>query len=275
MTVRRITAWAVAAGAAWVFAGLVASGQSAPEQKGLVIDTGAFTPFVENMDRSLAFYHDVFDMEVPPLPATGMRPYNPPNPGLFAFFDIPGAKERHQSARVDRHPHRRRGDGDPAGRAQDGAAAHPGSRQRHAGPDGARHERHARARHPGRLPRRHDGRRAGGARRRHPRGDRPRRGQPLHRAPAAAVDSRLRTGPQHRRHPPHADGGRPAADHAGVSRRLRVHGRRRADGVRPRPSDAAVERASRRLRRAGPAPKRGTRSCGWSSSSSRASSAGR
>ncbi|HET9011495.1 MAG TPA: VOC family protein, partial [Gemmatimonadaceae bacterium] len=70
------------------------------DTKGLVIDTGAFTVFVENMDRSLAFYHDVFEMEVPPLPDTGARPYNPPNPGLFAFFDIPGAKERHQSARV-------------------------------------------------------------------------------------------------------------------------------------------------------------------------------
>jgi len=101
VTVRRITAWAGAAGAAWVLAGLVVSGQGAPEPKGLVIDTGAFTPFVENMDRSLAFYHDVFDMEVPPLPASGMRPYNPPNPGLFAFFDIPGAKERHQPARVN------------------------------------------------------------------------------------------------------------------------------------------------------------------------------
>jgi catechol 2,3-dioxygenase-like lactoylglutathione lyase family enzyme len=39
-------------------------------------------------------------MEVPPLPASGARPYNNPNPGLFIFFDIPGAKERHQSARV-------------------------------------------------------------------------------------------------------------------------------------------------------------------------------
>ena len=39
-------------------------------------------------------------MEVPPLPASGARPYNNPNPGLFKFFDIPGAKERHQSARV-------------------------------------------------------------------------------------------------------------------------------------------------------------------------------
>lgn len=70
------------------------------DSKGLVIDTGAVTPFVENMDRSLAFYHDVFEMDVPPLPGTGARPYNPPNPGLFTFFDIPGAKERHQSARV-------------------------------------------------------------------------------------------------------------------------------------------------------------------------------
>ena len=84
----------------WGLAGLVLSGQTAPQPKGLVIDTGALTVFVENMDRSLAFYHDVLEMEVPPLPATGARPYNPPNPGLFAFFDIPGARERHQSARV-------------------------------------------------------------------------------------------------------------------------------------------------------------------------------
>jgi catechol 2,3-dioxygenase-like lactoylglutathione lyase family enzyme len=86
----------MAAGAAWALASLVVTGQSA-----LVIDTGAFTVFVEDMDRSLAFYHDVFDMDVPSLPPTGARPYNPPNPGLFAFFDIPGAKERHQSARVN------------------------------------------------------------------------------------------------------------------------------------------------------------------------------
>src|SRR5437773_1861151 len=68
--------------------------------KGAIVGTGMFTPIVENMDRSLAFYHDVFGMEVPPLPASGARPYNNPNPGLFAYFDIPGAKERHQSARV-------------------------------------------------------------------------------------------------------------------------------------------------------------------------------
>ena len=81
-------------------AGAVAT-HRARRSRPLVIDTGALTPFVENMDRSLAFYHDVFDMEVPPLPATGgPRPYNNPNPRLFAFFDIPGAKERHQSARV-------------------------------------------------------------------------------------------------------------------------------------------------------------------------------
>jgi len=65
-----------------------------------IIGTGQFTPIVENMDKSLAFYHDVFGMEVPELPVSGSRPYNNPNPRLFAMFDIMGSKERHQSARV-------------------------------------------------------------------------------------------------------------------------------------------------------------------------------
>jgi catechol 2,3-dioxygenase-like lactoylglutathione lyase family enzyme len=68
--------------------------------KAAVLGTGTFTAFVENMDRSLAFYHDAFGMEVPALPASGQRPYNPTNPQLFAMFDIAGAKERHQSARI-------------------------------------------------------------------------------------------------------------------------------------------------------------------------------
>jgi catechol 2,3-dioxygenase-like lactoylglutathione lyase family enzyme len=65
-----------------------------------VLGTGTFSAFVENMDRSLAFFHDAFGMEVPALPASGERPYNRANPQLFAMFDIPGARERHQSARV-------------------------------------------------------------------------------------------------------------------------------------------------------------------------------
>jgi len=65
-----------------------------------VLGTGTFTAFVENMDRSLAFFHDVFGMDVPALPANGERPYNRANPQLFAMFDIAGARERHQSARV-------------------------------------------------------------------------------------------------------------------------------------------------------------------------------
>ncbi len=84
-------------------AGVPASGQSAAGSapgRGAVIGTGTFTAFVENMDRSLAFYHDVFGMDVPALPASGERAYNNPNPRLFAMFDIPGARERHQSARV-------------------------------------------------------------------------------------------------------------------------------------------------------------------------------
>src|SRR5262245_57322430 len=67
---------------------------------GAIIGTGTFTSFVENMDRSLAFYHDVFGMDVPAVPESGERPYNRSNPQLFAMFDIPDAKERHQSARV-------------------------------------------------------------------------------------------------------------------------------------------------------------------------------
>jgi catechol 2,3-dioxygenase-like lactoylglutathione lyase family enzyme len=69
-------------------------------QTAAVTGTGSFTSFVENMDRSLAFYHDAFGMEVPAMPASGERPYNQANPQLFKFFDIAGAKERHQSARV-------------------------------------------------------------------------------------------------------------------------------------------------------------------------------
>lgn len=67
---------------------------------GAVLGTGAVTSFVENMDRSLAFYHDAFGMEVPALPESGARPYNPSNVQLFAMFDIAGAKERHQTARL-------------------------------------------------------------------------------------------------------------------------------------------------------------------------------
>ncbi len=77
-----------------------ASTQSQSSLKGAIIGTGAYTGFVENMDRSLAFYHDVFGMEVPPLPESGARNYNRNNPQLYAMFDIPNAKERHESASV-------------------------------------------------------------------------------------------------------------------------------------------------------------------------------
>jgi catechol 2,3-dioxygenase-like lactoylglutathione lyase family enzyme len=68
--------------------------------KGAIVGTGTFTGFVENMDRSLNFYRDVFGMEVPPLPDSGARPYNRTNNQLYAMFDIPGARERHQPAEV-------------------------------------------------------------------------------------------------------------------------------------------------------------------------------
>ncbi|MGH9646683.1 MAG: VOC family protein, partial [Bryobacteraceae bacterium] len=78
----------------------VIRGQTPAGGKAAVTGTGSFTSFVENMDRSLAFYHDAFGMDVPALPSSGQRPYNQANPQLFKFFDIDGAKERHQSARV-------------------------------------------------------------------------------------------------------------------------------------------------------------------------------
>ena len=80
--------------------GAQAPAAAADAGKGAVVGTGTFTAFVENMDRSLAFYRDAFGMEVPALPASGERPYNQTNPQLFAMFDIAGARERHQSARV-------------------------------------------------------------------------------------------------------------------------------------------------------------------------------
>jgi catechol 2,3-dioxygenase-like lactoylglutathione lyase family enzyme len=46
--------------AALILAGSLVGAQT----KGLVIDSGAFTVFVENLDRSLAFYRDVLDMDV-------------------------------------------------------------------------------------------------------------------------------------------------------------------------------------------------------------------
>src|SRR6188768_1993296 len=89
-----------------LLAGKGMNGQTAapPSGAGAVIGTGTFTSFVENMDRSLAFYHDAFGMDVPALPASGERPYNAANPRLFDMFDIAGAKERHQSARVAETP---------------------------------------------------------------------------------------------------------------------------------------------------------------------------
>jgi catechol 2,3-dioxygenase-like lactoylglutathione lyase family enzyme len=87
-----------------LFTTVFSHAQEAPNpsdaSKGAIIGSGAFTSFVDNMDRTLAFYHDVFGMEVPPLPASGARNYNRENPQLYAMFDIPGARERHESASV-------------------------------------------------------------------------------------------------------------------------------------------------------------------------------
>jgi catechol 2,3-dioxygenase-like lactoylglutathione lyase family enzyme len=101
---RRLTTTGVAAatlcGVLTFATGINGQSAAAKSRRGAVVGTGSFTAFVENMDRSLGFYHDVFGMEVPAMPESGVRPYNRPNPPLYAWFDIPGARERHQSARM-------------------------------------------------------------------------------------------------------------------------------------------------------------------------------
>ncbi len=99
---QKLISWAFPTGALVMALGSAALtiGQTQNGGKAVVVGTGSFTSFVEDMDRSLQFYHDAFGMDVPELPASGQRPYNQANPQLFKFFDIPGAKERHQSARV-------------------------------------------------------------------------------------------------------------------------------------------------------------------------------
>lgn len=96
---RHGTSFLMAVAILGVFAFGTTGAQQGSPVGGAVLGTGAVTGFVENMDRSLAFYRDAFGMEVPPMPEAGVRPYNPNNPQLFAMFDIPGARERHQFAR--------------------------------------------------------------------------------------------------------------------------------------------------------------------------------
>src|SRR5262245_28705256 len=100
---RRLSGVAVLCGLVMLSTSSPSGQASAPAPsggKGAIIGTGTFTAFVEDMDRSLAFFHDAFGMEVPALPESGQRPYNRANPQLFAMFDIPGARERHQPAGV-------------------------------------------------------------------------------------------------------------------------------------------------------------------------------
>jgi catechol 2,3-dioxygenase-like lactoylglutathione lyase family enzyme len=101
MSIPRALVTAAVAGLACV-ANAVAqpSAPQTPRPVGAVLGTGVVTSFVEDMDKSLAFYHAAFGMEVPELPESGARPYNASNAQLFAMFDIAGAKERHQTARL-------------------------------------------------------------------------------------------------------------------------------------------------------------------------------
>lgn len=79
----------------------VRAGQSpAPSSGGEVRRSGNFSPIVESLERSLAFYHGVLGFEIPAAAAApGPRPYSV-NPGLHAMLGTTGAKERHSDARI-------------------------------------------------------------------------------------------------------------------------------------------------------------------------------
>lgn len=71
-----------------------------PSSGGEVLRTGNFSPIVDSLERSLAFYHGVLGLEVPAAAAApGPRPYSV-NPGLHAMLGTTGAKERHSDARI-------------------------------------------------------------------------------------------------------------------------------------------------------------------------------
>jgi len=73
---------------------------AASSAKGAVVGTGAFTVFVRTWIGRWPTITMSSGWRCRRCPLSGERPYNAPNPGLFQFFDIAGAKERHQSARV-------------------------------------------------------------------------------------------------------------------------------------------------------------------------------
>ena len=91
---------AAAIGGLSMFTNCVAQPAGDSTAKGVVLGTGASRALSRTWTSSLAFYRDAFGMEIPALPESGARPYNPSNAQLFAMFDIPGAKERHQFARL-------------------------------------------------------------------------------------------------------------------------------------------------------------------------------
>jgi catechol 2,3-dioxygenase-like lactoylglutathione lyase family enzyme len=66
---------------------------------GEVLGLGSYSPIVDNLDRSLAFYHDQLGLDIPPQTKPGPRPYTL-NRGLLNMLGTPDGKERHAAAKI-------------------------------------------------------------------------------------------------------------------------------------------------------------------------------
>src|SRR5580698_5030124 len=64
---------------------------------GEVLGLGSYSPIVDNLDRSLEFYHDALGLDIPPQTKPGPRPYTL-NRGLLNMLGTPDGKERHVAA---------------------------------------------------------------------------------------------------------------------------------------------------------------------------------
>jgi catechol 2,3-dioxygenase-like lactoylglutathione lyase family enzyme len=100
---RVTTIVAVLAAAGASVGGHAAQGENAsgpaPQPRPGVQRTGNFSPIVQDLDRSLAFYQGLLGLEVPQAPGSSPKPFSV-NPGLHAMLGTTGARERHSNARI-------------------------------------------------------------------------------------------------------------------------------------------------------------------------------
>jgi catechol 2,3-dioxygenase-like lactoylglutathione lyase family enzyme len=81
------------------FCSIVYAQRPAPVPAGDITGVGNFSHIVADLDKSLAFYHDVLGLEL----AAPARPFDP-NPAIMKLGDTPGAQSRMVQVRVPGAP---------------------------------------------------------------------------------------------------------------------------------------------------------------------------